>query len=253
MDESREEALEKLKKELEEAKAKFEGADHFRMHLLSLTSHQFRTPLATIRGYTTILREGLYGEVNEKMKETLEKIEFAVNDLLNLVDNVMDLRKVEEGRMTYDLERTDFRKLVEDAVEALHLLAMHKGLDLTFTAPSHEIFVSADAQKLRHVIQNLVDNAIKYTPSGFIKTEIKETDSEVIFSVQDSGMGIPEHVTPLLFEEFVRDDRVKAEIKGTGLGLNIAKNIVEAHGGKISCESPGEGKGSTFTFSLKKA
>ncbi len=245
--------LTKLNNELAGTKKKLEELNHFKNHLLSLTSHQLRAPLAVIKGYATILKEGFYGEVNEKVRETLEKMEFAVDDLVNLVNNIIDLRKVEEGRIEYDFERVDLRRLAEDAVEGIHLLAIHKKLELAFAAPQHEIFVTADAQKLRHVVQNLVDNAIKYTPNGFVRAEIVEDGGEVIFRVKDSGIGIPPGVKPLLFEEFVRDERVKNDFKGSGLGLHIAKSIVEAHGGKIWAESDGEGKGSTFSFSLKKA
>ncbi|MDP2598699.1 MAG: HAMP domain-containing sensor histidine kinase [Candidatus Liptonbacteria bacterium] len=242
-----------LNKELQDARTKLEEMNHFKNHLLSLTSHELRTPLAVIKGYATVLKEGLYGEVNEKTRETLEKIEFAADDLVNLVNNIIDLRKVEEGRMEYNFERVDFRELAEDVFEGMRLIAVHKGLELAFTAPSHEIPVKADAQKLRHSIQNLVDNAVKYTPSGFVRAEIKEDGSRVIFSVKDSGIGIAPGVKPLLFEEFVRDERVKQEIRGTGIGLHIAKNFVLAHGGKIWCESEGEGKGSTFFIELPRA
>lgn len=247
------EELEKLNKELEETKVKLEALNHFKTHLLALTSHQFKAPLASIKGYATIVRQGLYGEVNEKIKEALERIEFAADDLVNLVNNVIDLRKVEEGRMDYDFVKTDFKKLAQDAAEGLHLLAIHKKLDFTFSAPEKELFVNADEQKLRHVVLNLVDNAIKYTEKGFIHVEIKEEGDKIVLSARDSGIGIAPGVKPLLFEEFVRDERVKREIRGTGIGLHIAKSIVEAHGGKIWAESEGEGKGSTFFVELEKA
>lgn len=246
------EELKKLNKELEEAKIKLENLNHFKSHLLSLASHQVRAPLAAIKGYAAVLREGLYGEVNEKIRETLEKIEFEADDLINLVTNIMDIRKVEEGKMDYEFSRVNLRELAEETVENLHLLAINKKLDLSFSAPRKKIFVVGDEQKLKHVILNLVDNAIKYTPRGLIKAEVREDGESAIFSVKDSGLGISAGTSPLLFEEFVRDEKIKKEIRGTGIGLHIAKSIIEAHGGKIWCESEGEGKGSTFAFLLKR-
>lgn len=239
--------------ELKEAKRKLEELNHFKNHLLSLTSHQVKAPLAAIKGYATLLKEGAYGEASEKQKEILGKIEFAADDLINMVTNIIDLRKIEEGRLDYKFERINFGRLADEAVEGLHPLALNKNLNLDFYAPTKDVFVMGDAQRLRHVIQNLVDNAIKYTPSGFVKAAVKEDGDKVVFSVKDSGIGIPAGVKPLIFEEFVRDERVKSEIRGSGIGLHIAKSIVEVHGGKIWAESGGENKGSTFSFSLLKS
>lgn len=238
--------------EFYEEKKKLEELNRFKTYLIAFTSHQLRAPLATIKGYAAILRQGLYGDVNEKIGQTLEKIEFAADDLISLVNNLIDMRKVEEGRMDYIYERVDFVELTKDAAESLHLLAMHKNLEFEVAFPAQEIFVSADAQKIRHVVQNLVDNSIKYTKTGFVKVEIKATDHEAIFSVKDSGIGIGTGLLPRVFEEFIRDERVKKEIVGSGIGLYIAKEVVTAHDGKIWAESDGEGKGSMFSFSLKK-
>jgi signal transduction histidine kinase len=119
-----------------------------------------------------------------------------------------------------------------------------------FTNADHDIFVNADAQKLKQVVQNLVDNAIKYTPSGFVRVTLSEEAGRANIAVSDSGLGISAALIPYLFEEFIRDERVKKDIRGTGLGLYIARKITEAHQGTISVESPGEGEGSTFRVTL---
>ena len=239
------ETLRKLNEELAEM-------NHFKMHLLALTSHQLKAPLGIIRGYTALLRDGTYGEMDERAREVVAKIESAAEDMVNLVDNVIDLRKVEEGKMEYRMEDVDFVKLARRAAEELGHLATAKGLNLSFEAPEKEIVISGDEQKLRHVIQNLVDNAVKYTEKGFVKVRVEEKGESVVLSVADSGIGIAKGIQPFLFEEFVRDERVKREIRGSGLGLHVAKIFVEAHKGKVWVESAGEGKGSTFSISLPK-
>lgn len=244
--------VEKMKRELETAKRELAEVNQSKMKFLSLASHQLRAPLAVIKGYVTLLREDGYGEISGKVKEVLGKVEFAVEDMINSITNITDLRKVEEGKMEYEFSETDLVGLAKDVVEGFKPLALSKKLDVTFEASARDIFVNADARELKHVVQNLIDNAIKYTPTGFIKVSVKDAGDKVVLSVTDSGIGIAEGVKPLLFEEFVRDERVKAEIRGSGIGLHIAKSIIDAHGGKIWCESAGEGRGSIFSFSLAK-
>lgn len=246
------EELQRLNKELTETKEQLEKSNHFKMHLLTLTSHQLKTPLGVIRGYAALLREGFYGEINARAKEILAKMEFAAGDLVTLVDNVIDLRKVEEGRIEYQMEHIDFVKVARQAADELGHMASSKGLNLSFEGPPGEIKVYADEQKLRHVIQNLVDNAVKYTAEGFVRVKVEEKDGNALLSVADSGIGIPPGISPMLFEEFVRDERVRQEIRGTGIGLSVAKTFVEAHKGKIWAESAGEEKGSIFYVSIPK-
>ncbi len=252
MVEEKKQSLEELNKELREAKEKFEKLNHFKTHLLTLTSHQMKTPLGIIRGYATLLREGSYGTLTAEAKDALAKIELSAQDLVNLIDNVIDIRKVEEGRLAYQMTHFDFVKLARQTSEELGHMAMAKELNLSFEAPQNEIMIYGDEEKLHHAIQNLIDNSIKYTNKGFVKIKVEEKDNNVILSVADSGIGIPPGISPLLFEEFIRDERVKQEIRGTGIGLSIAKTFVEAHNGKIWAESEGEGKGSTFSISIPK-
>jgi signal transduction histidine kinase len=245
--------LDQEKEDLQALNKKLEEANHFKLHLLALTSHQMKTPLGIIRGYTALLRDGSYGDMDDRAKEVVGKIELAAEDLVNLVDNVIDLRKVEEGRVEYQMENIDFVKVARQAAAELGHMATSKNLNLSFEGPEREIIIYGDAQKLRHVIQNLVDNAVKYTEKGFVRVGVEEKDGNVVLSVADSGIGIPPDVKPFLFEEFIRDERVKREIRGSGLGLHVAKLFVEAHQGKVWAESEGEGKGSTFYVSIPKS
>lgn len=245
------EELKEANRKLREERERFEEANHFKMHLLSLTSHQVKTPLGIIRGYATLLREGFYGEVTDRQREILSKLEFSAEDVITLVDNLIDLRKVEEGRIQYQMSRCDFAKLARQASEEMGHMAMAKGLNLSFEGPTEKMMIYGDEQKLRHVVQNLIDNAVKYTEHGSIAVKLEDKGNAVILAVADSGLGIPHKVLPLLFEEYVRDERLR-QIRGSGMGLHIARIFVEAHQGKIWAESRGEGKGSTFYVALPK-
>ena len=282
--------LEKLNLELKEARRKLEEVDHYGTHLISIASHEMKAPLSVIKGYVSLLRDGHYGAVGEKARETLKKVEVAVDELIETISNIIDLRRVETGKMEYEFSKTDLVGLAKDAVEGLRFLAEDKKLVLTFSASARDIFVNADPRELKHAIRNLVDNAIKYTPQvspaaegwvggsdrlppsrrlfrtegsegasrseatpeGFVKVWVEEKGDEAVFSVRDSGIGFAPGANPLNFKEYVRDERVKNEVAGSGIGLHIAKSIIETHGGKIFAESAGVGKGATFSFSLLK-
>jgi signal transduction histidine kinase len=182
----------------------------------------------------------------------LSKIEFGTEEVVLLVDNIIDLRKVEEGRLQYQMEDIDFVKISRQTCEEMGHMAMSSGLNLNFSGPDSPLMIHGDAQKLQHVIQNLIDNAVKYTKKGFVSIKVYEKDGAAMLSVTDSGIGISAHVIPLLFKEFSRDERIETEIYGTGMGLFIAKIFTEAHKGKIWVESEGENKGSTFYLSIPK-
>ena len=244
------ELLEELTVKLQAANTQLEELSKFKTQFVSLASHQIKSPLAAIKGFASILLEGLYGPIAQKPRGALEKIKSAVDELINLINTLLDLRKVEEGKMSYEMKRINLRELVEALVEELRPLAIEKKLKLEFISQKPEFLVSADGQKLKQVVQNLVDNAIKYTPSGFVAVKLEDRESKALLSVKDTGLGIASALLPQLFEEFVRDERVKKEIRGTGLGLYIARKIVEAHSGRIWAESGGEGKGSTFYLEL---
>ncbi len=260
------EELQKLSEELKAKNIQLDELNHFKTQLLSLASHQVKSPLSVIKQYVSLILDKTYGgDVLEPMegepstrsagkvqvKETLAKVKKSADGLIGLINTLLDLRKVEEGKMDYKFAPVDLVEIVSGVVEELRPLAAQNKLEFTLTAPAEKIMINADAIKLKQVIQNITDNAIKYTPSGYIKVVIEKKEGSVIVSAQDSGRGIPADLLPHLFEEFIRDEKVKQEILGTGLGLYIARRIVEAHGGKIWAESDGEGKGSTFFVVLQ--
>jgi len=244
--------LKKLNVELEKSKAEFEKLSHFKSHLLTFASHQIKAPLGAIKGYIQLLEEGHYGEVNDRAKEVLSKMKFAADDLISMIENLIDIRKIEEGKMVYEMKEFDLKTIAEEEFSSLKSIATSKNLEFSFSTEGKVFLVKGDARHLKHVMQNLIENALKYTPKGFVKVVLKEDKGNLVFSVADSGIGISKGVMPLIFEEFVRDERVTKEIRGSGVGLHVAKSIVEDHGGKIWTFSEGENRGSTFGFSLPK-
>ena len=247
------EELERLNKKIEADKEELEELSRFKSQLLSLASHQIRSPLAAIKGFIALIQGGAYGEVNDKVKETLGKVQNSADDLIGLINTLLDVRKVEEGKMEYTFAKEDLVPLVKGIVDGIQPLAMAKKLELTAELPAATVMASIDHEKFKQVVQNLVDNAIKYTPSGFVRASLAVSGGKISINVSDSGLGIPADLVPHLFEEFIRDERVKKEIRGTGLGLYIARKITEAHGGTLTAASPGEGKGSAFTATIPLA
>jgi signal transduction histidine kinase len=247
------EKLEQLTKELEAANSRLRELDRLKSEFLSFASHQVRSPMSVVKGYATLIFDGSYGEVSEKVKETAKKIKDAADRLIELVNNLLDLRRIEEGKMQYTFEAVDLSRLVSDVVAEFRQLAEGKHLSLSLETSPDVPNVRADSQKLRQVIQNFIDNAVKYTDEGWIKVAVNPGDSEkktVIVSVCDSGRGISAELLPHLFQQFSRDVKVAKHLQGTGLGLYIAKQVVNAHQGSVWAESKGEGKGSCFYLRL---
>ena len=182
------EELAKINIELRKAKVELEKLSRFKTQMLSFASHQIKAPLATIKGFASILMEGLYGEVNEKVKVTIGKMKASADELIDLINTLLDMRKVEEGRMEYKFEPVMIKKLIADTVEQLQVQAKEKHLELTFeTEVDPE--VTADPQKLKQVIQNLTENSIKYTPEGFVRVKLIADPSTSSTSSPQAGSG----------------------------------------------------------------
>ena len=246
------EKLEILTKELESANEKLKELDKLKSQFLSFASHQVKAPMAAVKGFASLIYDGTYGEVPEKVKEVAGKIKDSSDRMIELVNDFLNLRKIEEGKMEYKLEKLNGVRLVNDIFEELKPLGQKKNLELSCDSSSSEAWFDADLQRIRQVFQNLIENSIKYTDSGFVKVKTELKNGYFVFSVSDSGHGISKELLPHLFEEFKRDSKER-QIEGTGLGLFIAKNIVEAHKGKIWTESDGQGKGSRFIVEIPLA
>jgi signal transduction histidine kinase len=203
-----------------------------------------------------MLLDGDFGEVKDGVKDSIEKIYKSTQDLVVLVGDYLDVSRIEQGRMQYDFTQFDLRALVGTVVAELRPTIEKAKLNIEFNYDQNQDFsVNADIGKIKQVIGNLIDNAIKYTPKGGIHVWLtKNAPGKILISISDTGVGIPPEVLPRLFEKFTRaPDASKTNIMGTGLGLYVAKKMIEAHDGKVWAESPGQGKGTTFFIELSAA
>lgn len=244
------EKLEILTQELEAANVKLKELNKVKSEFLSFASHQVKAPMAAVKGYATLILDGTYGQVPDKIKEISTKIKETADRMISLVNNLLDLRKIEEGKMSFKFEKTDIVKMISDITQELKPLAQNKGLDLSFESLAGSLVCNVDSEKLWQVFQNLIDNSIKYTDRGWIKVKLEVKNGVAEITVADSGRGISKELLPQLFEQFIRDTKEIKRIEGTGLGLYIARQIVEAHKGRIWVESSGEGQGSVFYVTL---
>ena len=248
---SQRQKLELLSHDLELANAKLTELDKMKSQFLSFASHQLRSPLTTIKWQSQLMLDGSVGALPEKAAETARAIEESSDRMLELVSEFLNLRKLEEGKMEYTFEPTDVAELVSGVVTALKPLAEHKGLTLTYVNHASKTLCSIDRQKFMQVVQNLIDNSIKYTDAGSVRVSVEDVSAgKVAILVSDTGHGIDPAIIATLFEQFVRDKNDAKKIEGTGLGLYIAKQMMDAHHGSVRADSQGLGKGSTFTIEL---
>ncbi|MFM2414477.1 MAG: hypothetical protein RI911_170, partial [Candidatus Parcubacteria bacterium] len=182
-----------------------------------------------------------------KLQEILKKILQSGQLMNGTIEDFLSVSRIDQGRMVYDMSTFDIKKLTAEVYSELKPSAERKSLSLVFDAPQDEFMIEADYGKLKHVISNLVDNAIKYTQEGWVKVVVTKSGQSVQVKVSDSGVGIPSDEIGRLFDKFVRARGASGvNVSGTGLGLYVAKQMIEAQKGKVWAESEGEGKGSTF-------
>jgi len=238
-------------KKLEKAYEELKVLDRAKSEFISIASHQLRTPLTIIKGFLSMAIEGNYGQLNSDIKDRLEKSYDSAERLVKLVDALLDLSHMEGGKMKFDFSKVNFSELTTNIVEELSPQAEKKKLSFKFEKPKENYFVWADEQKLRQVIMNLIDNAIKYTESGGVKVWLGRQDGFVQFSVKDTGLGMIEEEISNLFQKFVRGANApRLYTEGAGIGLYVAKKLIEEHKGQVWAESAGEDKGSTFFVRL---
>jgi len=226
--------------------------NHQKNEFVSLATHQIRGPLTAIKGYISLILEGDYGKVPKEFIEPLDIIFKSTDTLSKTVSDFLDISRIEQGQMRYFMKDFDLRDLTNEVVKELKGNIQKNGLELRCNIPDGYFLVHDDKAKLKQVLMNLVDNANKYTQTGYIEIGLnKSGDNKVIFYVKDSGVGISKETMPLLFQKFSRaKDAGKVNILGTGLGLYVAKKMIEAQNGHIWAESDGEGKGSQFYVEL---
>lgn len=252
------EKIELLATDLKKANTRLLELDKQKSEFISFASHQLRAPLTAMKGYASLILDGDLGELNKEVKDAITRIFDSSKTLVNIVNDYLNISRIELGTMKYSFIVINLKEYIKNIIEELKPNFEKSNLAFDFiTNPISEnerFMVSADPDKLKQVISNLIDNSIKYTPKGTIHISLTKDIEErkITFSVKDSGVGISEDVMPKLFSKFMRSNKANEQnIYGTGLGLYIAKEIVIAHKGKIWAESEGEGKGSTFLVELE--
>ncbi|MBU4257015.1 GAF domain-containing sensor histidine kinase, partial [Patescibacteria group bacterium] len=249
----------KLKKEVKKATTQLRSAnkklkelDTAKSEFISIASHQLRTPLTIIKGYISMLLEGSFGRLNEKETDPLKKVYESNERLIQLVEDLLDISRIESGKLQLNFKEMRLEEITDSVAEEFTNSAKSKGLDLIYKKPAQPLpKVKIDKEKIRQVVINLIDNAIKYTGRGSVAVSMDKIDGGVYFCVADTGAGISEEELPSLFKKFSRGKATSLiDANGTGLGLYVGKMMIEAHHGKIWAESEGRDKGSKFCFTL---
>lgn len=237
------------KEELEKINAQLKELDRMKSDFVANVVHELRTPLTIIKGNLDNIDKGFAGDVQPKQKEILGDVFKVINRLSRLVSDLLDLSKIESGKMELNKENLDIAALACEIVKTFETLAGSKNIGLVKEFPDKAVTVNADKDKLTQVFINLIGNAVKFTDKGKVTVRIIDMQGEVEVEIQDTGPGIPQDQADKVFDKFVRVIAEKKE--GTGLGLPIAKDIVVLHKGRIRIESE-IGKGSKFIFILPK-
>jgi len=241
----------RLFREIEDKSRQVEAASRHKSEFLANMSHELRTPLNAVIGFSEVLGEKMFGELNEKQNEYVDDIHSSGQHLLSLINDILDLSKVEAGRMELELAKFDLPLAVENAITLVRERATRHGITLDTAIDERLGDFVGDERKIKQILLNLLSNAVKFTSEGG-RIEIKAipVDGSVEISVSDTGIGITSEDQATIFEEFRQVGTADAQKReGTGLGLTLAKKFVELHGGRIWIESE-VGKGSTFTFTL---
>jgi len=240
----------RLFRELEAKSHELEVASRHKSQFLANMSHELRTPLNAILGYSELIVDGIYGEVPARMREVLERVDASGRHLLGLINDVLDLSKIEAGQLVLALAEYSMKEIVETVIASLDALAIEKGLILAVELAPDLPTGRGDQRRLLQVLLNLVGNAIKFTEEGGVGVEVGVTGPAFEVSVRDTGPGIAPADQERIFEEFQQADTSTTRPKGgTGLGLAIARRIVALHGGRLWVESV-SGEGATFRFSV---
>ena len=244
------ERLEEQNRALEEANRQIQEASRAKSAFLASMSHELRTPMNSILGFTELIEEGIFGEIPEVLQEPVEEIHQSGQHLLNLINDVLDLSKIEAGRMDLHPSECVLEGCIESVAAMIRPLAEDKGLRVLTNIEEGLPTCVVDEGRIMQVLLNLGGNAVKFTEKGEVELGVRKEEEELFVWVRDTGIGIPSEKLEEIFTEFSQAGTLIArEQEGTGLGLSISKRIVELHGGEIGVESE-VGKGSTFWFRI---
>jgi signal transduction histidine kinase len=228
-------------KDLEEQKSEF----------VSVASHQLRSPLSSIVGHISMILEEDFGEVPEHLKQPMKRIFKSSNALGILINDFLNVNKIEKGEMEYLIEDFDIISTLQPVYDDFELMAKENGLEIRNLCDDKKIMVRADQGKTKQILYNVLENAVKYTKKGWIKVSCVQGPKYAKLIIEDTGIGIDKDMQAEIFRKFSRgEDAKKIDITGTGLGLFIASTMIESMGGKIWAESEGSSKGSRFYIKL---
>ena len=240
----------RLFQELKEKSQQLENVSEHKSQFLANVSHELRTPLNAIIGYTDLILNNTYGDIAGRLREVLVRVKFNGNDLLDLINDVLDLSKIEAGQLTLSLMDYSMKSVIYNVYSTFERPAMEKQLTFKVELPPDLPTGQGDERRVRQALLNLVGNAIKFTDSGEVSIKVSAADGKFHVSVRDSGPGIDPSDQATIFEAFRQvDSSVTKEKSGTGLGLTIASHIIRLHGGNIEVHS-NVGHGATFSFSI---
>jgi signal transduction histidine kinase len=235
---------------IEEKSRELEVASRHKSEFLANMSHELRTPLNAIIGFSEVLAEGMFGDINDKQTEYLNDILESGRHLLALINDILDLSKIEAGRMELEAADFDLPGAIENALILVRERASRRGIRLACTIDERLGEIRGDERKVKQVLLNLLSNALKFTPEGGrIDVEATMRDDRVEISVTDTGVGIAPEDQDAVFQEFRQVGTAAKKVEGTGLGLALSRKFIELHGGTIWVKSQ-LGRGSTFTFAL---
>lgn len=246
------ESMNVANEQLTKANSQLELLDKLKDEFVSVASHELRTPMTAIKSYTWLVLNGKAGPLEPKAKEYINRVYLSTERLIHLVNEMLDVSRIESGRVKLAVKEFDPAMLLSDIQNEFQARANENGITLTIEKVGTIAHVNADSEKIQQVLENLVGNAMKFTPKGgSITMRLSATSKQVIFDVIDTGAGIPSEDMPKLFHKFGRleNSLVAMKTSSTGLGLYISKQYVELHGGTIKAQST-QGHGSTFTFTI---
>lgn len=237
--------------ELQAANEKLQELDRLKSAFVSIVSHELRTPMTSIKGYIENMLDGLTGALSDRQSYYLGRVKYNVERLTRMINDLLDLSRIEAGRVELTLAPLAIAELVPEVVESLQPLGQAKSISIQHGHQGGPVKISGDRDKLHQILTNLIQNAVKFTaPGGQVRVETKMIpEGFVQFCVADTGPGIPPHEQAKIFERFYRGEAIQVEQRGAGLGLAITKSLVELHGGKIWVESA-PGQGSRFYFTM---
>jgi len=239
-------------KELKKTYKKLQRIEKAKTEFMSIVSHQLRTPLSIIKGHLSMLQEGMYDNDAQKKEKVLENISQSTNRLIALVNDVLNISRIQSGKLELNKEKVDLVEIIEEVVEKIRPAAEEKEIGLFLDKPEREkIPAEIDVSKVENAVGNLLDNAIKYTSEGEVRVVLKEEEGFFVIEVQDTGEGMTKEEIDKLFDTFCRGSAGRRHwAQGSGLGLYIARQFVRMQGGEISADSEGEGRGSVFRLKI---